>query len=156
MWRRCEGAGAGRWRDGQFDVEIGKAGLLQVEGGVAGEVLRGEIEEGEVAEAGLVGVVGVVGAGDGGSGEEVLAGEVESDVGVGATGHLQVEDDVAAAEAEVADVGGVAVGLLRFAESDGVGDFVAVLIEAQIFEGGCGVGEDLGIDDGAGLAGAAR
>src|SRR5216683_2635422 len=51
--RRCgEGAVAGCGRGGQLDVEVGKAGLLQVQGGVARETLRGEVEEGELTEAG--------------------------------------------------------------------------------------------------------
>lgn len=91
--------GAGCGGDVQLDVQIGEVGLLEVEGGAAGEVLTGEVEEGEVAEVRLVGVVGVAGARDGGGGDEVLAGEVEGDVGVGAVGHLEVEDYAAASEA---------------------------------------------------------
>jgi hypothetical protein len=39
--------------------------------------------------------------------------------------------------------------LLGLAERDGVGDFVGVLEEAEVFERGGGVGKELGIDDGA-------
>ncbi|WP_433983735.1 hypothetical protein RBB78_23270 [Tunturiibacter empetritectus] len=55
-------------------MEIGEAGLLQVDRRAAGEMLAGEIEEGELAELCLVRVAGVVGAGDGCGGEEIMSG----------------------------------------------------------------------------------
>ena len=133
-------------------MEVGEGGLLQVEGGAAGEALGGEVEEGEFAEAGGGG--GEAGrAGDGGGGDVILGVKVESDLGVGAGGHLEVEDDAAVAGAEVEDAGSGAVGLRGFAEGDGVGDFARVLVETEVFERGSCVGEDCSVDDGTGLAG---
>jgi hypothetical protein len=133
-------------------VEIGEAGLLQMDRGVAGEVLGGEVEEGEVAEVSLVRVVGVAGARDSGGGQKVVTGEAEVDLGVGAIRHLEVKDDLAAAQAKIADIDCVAVRLLGFAERDRVRNFVVVLEETQVFEGGGGVRKELRIDDGAVLA----
>jgi len=137
-------------------VEIGKIGLLQMKRGTAGEMLRGEIEEGEIAEMGLVRIVGIASAGDGGGGDEVLTGQIECDIGVGTIGHLYIEDDVAATQAQITDLGDVAVELFGFAERNGVGELMAVLIEAKIFQGTGGVREDGGNDDGTALTGAVR
>ncbi len=52
LGRGGEGAIAGCGRDVQLDVKVGKARLLQAKRGVAREVLRREVEESEIAEAG--------------------------------------------------------------------------------------------------------
>ena len=103
LWRYVEAAIAGRGRDGQFKVEIGKVRLLQVKRRVAREMLRGEVEERELAETGLVRVVGISRAGDRGGREEVLSGEIERNLRIGPVRHLHIEDDIVAAKAEIAD-----------------------------------------------------
>ena len=144
----------------ESDVELREGGLLQGEGGGAGEIFFGEVEEGEGAE-GFGGGVGVGGAGDLGDGEEVLGGELEVDLGVGTVGHVEVEEEIAVAQREVADGGGLRVGGLRLAVADDEGDFLRLCVrggaeEAEVVGGGAGGGGvDARVEDGAGNAGCA-
>ena len=136
-------AGGGGGREG--DVQEGEAGLLERDGGVSGEVLRGEVEEVEVAELGSVGIGERLESGDGGGGEEVFAVDVEDDLGVRAVGHGEVELDGMPAGAEVEDAGRVAFGLLSLGERDDVGHLVCAGgiggVKAEVFQERGGVGE---------------
>ena len=132
-------------------MEEGEAGFGEGDGRGAGEVLGGEVEEGKGAESCRVGVGGGVEAGDLGGYDEVLAVDVEGELGVGAGGHLEVEGDVVIAEAEVEDAGGVGWGEGGLGDGDGVRELCGVGVETEVGEGGGGVGEDGGVKDGAGL-----
>ena len=46
-------------------------------------------------------------------GEIILTGKIEVDLGIGPVGHLEIEDNTAAAHAEVEDTRRRAVGLLQ-------------------------------------------
>ena len=101
-------AGAGRGSDRKIDVQEGEARLLERDGGAAGEMLAGEVEEGEGAQGSSLpggGAAQGLEAGDLGGRKEVAPGEVEGELGIRAAGHLEVEDDVACLEAEVEDAG---------------------------------------------------
>ncbi len=138
-------------------MEEGEGGLLQRERVVAGEVLRGEVEEGELAEVG--GLAGARGgaAGDGRGGDEVLGGQVEDHLGVGAVRHGEIEFDGVAARPKIEDAGGFAFGLLSLGEGEDVRDLmrsgVVGCVEAEVFEEGRGVGKGGGIENNAGLSG---
>ena len=117
-----------------------------------------EVEEGEDTE-GRGGASVDLGAGDLGDGEEVLGGELEIDLGVGTVGHVEVEEEIAVAEREVADGGGLRVGGLGFAVADDEGDFLRLCVrggaeEAEVVGGGAGgVGVDARVEYSAGDAG---
>lgn len=155
--RSClKGAGDGG-AGGEGNVEEGEAGLLEMEGCVAREMLGGEVEEVEAAEGGSGGRSGGAGAGDDGGGAEVLPGEVEVDLGVGAGGHGEVEVNGVAVGGEMEDAGGLGFGGLGFAEGEDERELVgaggAGGGKTEIFEEGFGVGEGGGVEDGAGLPG---
>jgi hypothetical protein len=132
-------------------MEVWEVRLLEADGCAVGEMLRGEVEEGELTETGLVCVVWVAGAGDLGGGYEVMSCEVEGEFGVRAVRHLEVEDDVAAAETKVANDGCIAVRLLGLAECNGIGNLAVALEETEVFERWTSVWEESRINDGATL-----
>src|SRR5882757_9937322 len=122
---------------------------------IARKMLRGEVEKCELAETSLIRIIGVTRAGDRSGGEEILAGEVECNLRVGTVGHLHIEDDVAAAKAEVADASRVAVRLLGHTQRDGVRNLAPVLIKPQILQRRSRVRKYLRINDSTALAGVA-
>lgn len=147
---RADGITAGERSEG--DVQEGCGGLLQVQGGVGGEMLCGEIEEGEGAERDA----GSVRSGDGCAREEVGAGEGEDDVGIGPRGHLQIEAEGTAELVEVEDLRGFGIGLQAGVAQEDEGDLLRSVagVEAEVGERGSGVRVDGGIEDEAALPGA--
>jgi len=113
-------------------------------------MLRGEVEDGEGAEGCFA-----VRRGDLRGAEEVFGGEIEHDGAIGAWGHVDVEDNVAVGRGEIVDCGGVVFDALGAAYGEVKGNFGGGgVVEAEVVEGlGCGVGEDTGVEAGAGLAG---
>ncbi len=97
-----------------------EGGFLQGERGGTGEMALGEIEEGEGAE----GFVGAVAAGDFRGCEEVLRGEMEVYLRVGAGWHVEIEGESAVVQGTVADGCGLGVGGLGFAVADDEGNLL--------------------------------
>ena len=130
------------------DVQRGCGGLLQMKGGVFGQTLGAEFEECELTE-------GRATCCHAGACEEVLASEVEGDIGVGARGHLQIEADGSAELVEVEDRGGFGLDLLAAALEESKGDLALVLAgdEAKIGERRSGAPVEGGIEDDAVRAG---
>src|SRR5258708_39205935 len=111
------------------------------------------MEERELGETSLIRIIGVARAGDRGRGEEILAGKLERNLRVGTIGHLQIEDDIATAQTEVADARRIAIGLLGHAQRDGVRNLAAILIQPQILQRRSRVRKYLRIDDSTALSG---
>ena len=122
-----------------------------MERGVAGQVLRGQIEDSEVAELRAGGIVGV----DDRVCEEIGCSELEDDIGVGARGHAEIEADGSAELMQVLDRGGVGLGLQAAIAEEDKRDLPrrSASDEPEIGERGGGVGVERGVEDDAGLAG---
>src|ERR1700709_1644388 len=122
----------GRGRYGKHNMQEVKAGLLQVQRRVARKMLRGQVEEGVLAQAGWR-ASGRVHSRNRRGREIVLHCQVKRYLSVGTRWHLQIEDKRSILHPQVQNTRRVALRLLRLTQGDGVRNLAAILVEPQIF-----------------------
>src|ERR1700723_345273 len=133
-------------------MQVFEVGLGKMQDGAAAEPLPGEIEDGVGAEScrhrsglGLA-------AGDFDGCNEVAGADLKLEIKVVAVGKIGVKDSLAAAQAFVERIDLALRGQRRLGEARNVGCFFAVAVEAQIGQGGRGLGKDSLLERQTGLA----